>query len=142
MKPEDDLEKFLIAQTQDYSGALEEIRKGRKQGHWIWYIFPQVLGLGMSSTSVFYAIESIDQANRYAHHPILGKRLIEISNAILAIQGKTANQILGSPDDLKLRSSMSLFSLVENADPVFQAVLDKYFGGIPDQKTIDIVNNS
>lgn len=134
-----DLEKFVNAQDRDYSSALAEIKNGRKQGHWIWYIFPQISGLGMSSTSQYYGIENIEQASRYLQHPVLGKRLVEISNAILGIENKTANQILGSPDDMKLRSCMTLFNLVKNTDPVFQAVLDKYFKGRPDAKTIAIV---
>ena len=139
MKTGDDLDKFLEAQDRDYAGALAEIRNGRKYGHWIWYIFPQVAGLGMSSTSTHYGIQNLDQATRYLQHPMLGARLVEISNAILSLKNKSANQILGSPDDLKLRSSMTLFSLVENADAVFQAVLDKYFNGEPDQTTLEIL---
>ena len=135
-----DLDKFVTAQARDYAGALEEMKKGRKQGHWIWYVFPQITGLGMSSTSMQYAIEDLEQANRYFQHPALGKRLIETANAVLAVEGKTANQIMGTPDDLKLRSSMTLFSVVKNADPVFQAVLDKYFDGEPDQKTVAILH--
>ena len=142
MFSDSDLDKFLNAQNRDYTNALAEIRRGRKQGHWIWYVFPQIAGLGMSSTSVFYAIQSLEQADRYLRHPVLGKRLIEISNAVLSIEGKNANQIMGSPDDLKLRSSMSLFNLVNDTDPVFQAVLDKYFKGVPDEKTLAIVGNS
>lgn len=142
MKLENDLDKFVSAQNRDYDMALAEIKNGRKRGHWIWYIFPQVSGLGMSNTSAFYGIETIEQASRYLEHPLLGKRLIEISKAILEINCKTANQILGSPDDLKLRSSMTLFNLVPNTDPVFQAVLDKYFNGKPDQRTIDILTAS
>ncbi|MCF2501917.1 DUF1810 domain-containing protein [Dyadobacter sp. CY107] len=138
---ESDLNKFLTAQERDYAGALAEITRGRKQGHWIWYVFPQITGLGMSSTSVHYAIDDLEQANRYFQHPVLGKRLIEISKAILAVEGKTANQIMGTPDDLKLRSSMTLFSMVKNADPVFQEVLNKYFDGKPDRKTIEILHN-
>ncbi|MCE7067370.1 DUF1810 domain-containing protein [Dyadobacter sp. CY326] len=140
MKSEADLTKFLEAQQRDYAGALAEIKAGKKRGHWIWYIFPQIAGLGVSSTSAFYGIENLDQASRYLQHPELGKRLVEVSNAFLAVQNKTANQILGSPDDLKVRSCMTLFSLVNNADPVFQAVLDKYYNGLPDQKTLAIVN--
>ena len=135
-----DLNKYLAAQERDYAGALAEMRSGRKRGHWIWYVFPQIAGLGMSSTSVHYAIEDLEQANRYFKHPVLGKRLVEIAAAILAVEGKTANEIMGSPDDLKLRSSMTLFSMVTNADPVFQEVLNKYFDGKPDQKTIEILN--
>jgi uncharacterized protein (DUF1810 family) len=142
MKSGADLDKFLEAQDRDYAGALAEIKNGRKYGHWIWYIFPQVVGLGMSSTSTFYGIQNLEQATRYLQHPVLGARLIEISNAMLALEGKTANQILGSPDDLKLRSSMTLFSLVEHADGVFQAVLNKYFNGQPDQKTLEILKRS
>ena len=135
----EDLSKFLDAQQRDYAGALAEIRNGRKQGHWIWYIFPQVAGLGFSSTSAHYAIKDLGQASRYLKHPVLGKRLIEISEAILAIQGKSALQILGSPDDLKLRSSMTLFNLLDETHPVFQAVLDKYYEGKADQRTVDLV---
>ena len=139
MSSDNDLDKFLNAQNRDYASALAEIRNGRKQGHWIWYVFPQIAGLGMSSTSEFYAIQSLEQADRYLRHPVLGKRLVEISNAVLAVERRTANQIMGSPDDLKLRSSMSLFNLVKNTDPVFQAVLDKYYNGRPDEKTLAIV---
>ena len=135
-----DLDKFVTAQARDYAGALEEMKRGRKQGHWIWYVFPQITGLGMSGTSMHYAIKDLEQANRYFQHPVLGKRLIETANAVLAVEGKTANQIMGTPDDLKLRSSMTLFSMVKNADPVFQAVLDKYFDGEPDQKTVAILH--
>ena len=135
-----DLDKFVKAQEQDYAGALEEMKRGRKQGHWIWYVFPQITGLGMSSTSMHYAIKDLEQANRYFQHPVLGKRLVETANAVLAVEGKTANQIMGTPDDLKLRSSMTLFSLVKNTDPVFQAVLNKYFEARPDQKTLAILH--
>ena len=139
MKSENSLDKFLEAQNRDYAGALAEIRSGRKRGHWIWYIFPQMSGLGYSSTSAFYAIQDLEEASDYLQHPVLGSRLIEISNAILGVQNKTTNQILGSPDDLKVRSSMTLFNLVPNSDPVFQAVLDKYYNALPEQKTIRMV---
>ncbi|TLV00415.1 DUF1810 domain-containing protein [Dyadobacter luticola] len=133
------LQKFLDAQKNDYDSALAEIKNGRKVGHWIWYIFPQIKGLGMSSTSAHYAIETLDEAAQYLAHPVLGKRLIEISGAMLAIKGKSANQVLGSPDDLKLRSSMTLFCLVPETNPVFQAVLDKYYEGKPDPRTLALV---
>ncbi|QRR04006.1 DUF1810 domain-containing protein [Dyadobacter sandarakinus] len=139
MEESSDLIKFLDAQRSDYAGALSEIRSGRKQGHWIWYIFPQIAGLGFSSTSAHYAISDLEQAGRYFKHPVLGKRLVEISEAMLTVQGKSARQILGSPDDLKLRSSMSLFNLLDQTHPVFQAVLDKYFEGVPDPRTLDAV---
>lgn len=134
-----DLKKFLDAQDQDYYGALSEIISGRKSGHWMWYIFPQILGLGTTSTSVKYAIKNMQHASRYFQHPVLGKRLIEISEAILSLQGRSSNQILGSPDDLKLKSSMTLFNLIPDTDPVFQKVLDKYFDGNEDKRTIDFI---
>ena len=142
MKPENSLIRFLDAQDQDYTRALAEIKNGRKQSHWIWYIFPQISGLGYSSTAVFYGIKDIQEAEEYLRHPVLGSRLVETAKALLEINGKTANQILGNPDDLKVRSSMTLFNLLENTDPVFQAVLDKYFNGIPDQRTLDLVKNT
>ena len=141
MKSEYNLKRFLDAQERDYQRALNEIRNGRKQGHWIWYIFPQIAGLGFSSTSAFYGIVNLQEANDYIQHPVLGSRLVETAKAFLDISGKTASQILGSPDDLKVRSSMTLFSFTENSDPVFQAILDKYYNGKPDDKTIAIVNN-
>ena len=141
MKSENSLKRFLDAQDQDYARALAEIRNGRKQSHWIWYIFPQISGLGYSSTAIFYSIEDIQEAEDYLRHPVLGSRLVETAKALLGINGKTANQILGNPDDLKVRSSMTLFNLLENTDPVFQAVLDKYYNGKPDEKTISIIKN-
>lgn len=140
MQSEPNLKRFLDAQTNDYSRALREIKNGRKQSHWMWYIFPQIKGLGFSETAKFYAINDLQEARAYLEHPILGSRLIEISNALLAQEGKSANQILGSPDDLKLRSSMTLFSSLDKADPVFQAVLTKYYAGEADQRTLSIIS--
>lgn len=134
-----DLQKFLDAQQSAYDAALTEIKNGRKRGHWMWYIFPQIKGLGLSNTANYFAIENLDQAKRYLEHPVLGKRLVEISGAMLAVEGKSAYQILGSPDDLKLRSSMTLFSLLPETDPVFQAVLDKYYEGKADWRTLALV---
>lgn len=132
-----DLQRFLDAQERDYQTALTEIENGRKQSHWMWYIFPQIDGLGFSSAAKFYAIRDLDEAKSYFEHPVLGQRLIEISQAMLAVEGKTANRILGSPDDMKLKSSMTLFGALENTNPVFQKVLDKYFGGAKDQRTLE-----
>ena len=137
-----DLERFLKAQESDYAIALSEIRNGRKQSHWMWYIFPQIAGLGLSVTSKFYAIEGLPEAGEYLEHSILGKRLIEISKVLTQIEGKTANQIFGSPDDLKLKSCMTLFCAVKNTHPVFQEVLDKYFNGKQDLKTLALINHS
>lgn len=135
-----DLKRFLEAQENDFATALAEIRRGRKQSHWMWYIFPQIAGLGFSSTSKFYAIKDRSEAENYLAHPILGERLVEISNALFEVEGKTANQILGSPDDVKLKSSMTLFGALENTNPIFQKVLDKYFNGGKDQKTLELID--
>ncbi|WP_426492118.1 DUF1810 domain-containing protein [Hymenobacter sp. 102] len=133
------LQRFLDAQQRDYATALAEIRGGRKRSHWIWYIFPQLQGLGYSETARFYAIQSRQEAEAYLQHPVLGSRLQEISAALLTLESTDATRIMGSPDDLKLRSSMTLFAALEGADPVFQRVLDKFFGGEPDEKTLHIL---
>ena len=135
-----DLKRFLEAQENDFAKALAEIRRGRKQSHWMWYIFPQIAGLGFSSTSKFYAIKDRSEAESYLAHPVLGKRLVEISNALLEINGKTANQIFGSPDDAKLKSSMTLFGALDDANPVFRKVLDKYFNGAGDERTLGLID--
>ena len=134
-----DLKRFLDAQERDYREALTEIKSGRKRSHWMWYIFPQIAGLGFSSTSKFYAIKDRAEAENYLAHPVLGERIVEISTALLEIEEKTANQIFGSPDDAKLKSSMTLFGALENTNPVFQRVLDKYFGGERDQRTLKLL---
>jgi len=135
-----DLKRFLDAQANDFERALAEIKRGRKQSHWMWYIFPQIAGLGFSSTSKFYAIKDRGEAESYLAHPLLGKRLVEISNALLEVEGKTANQIFGSPDDAKLKSSMTLFGALENTNPVFHSVLDKYFDGVKDGRTLELID--
>jgi uncharacterized protein (DUF1810 family) len=134
-----DLQRFIIAQDNSYDTALSEITNGRKKSHWMWYIFPQVTGLGNSEYARKYAIKDLPEAEEYLAHPVLGSRLIEISKATLAIEGRTASQIFGSPDDMKLHSCMTLFSMVDNADPVFNKVIDKYYNGRPDAKTTDII---
>ncbi|HEY6901643.1 MAG TPA: DUF1810 domain-containing protein [Puia sp.] len=133
------LDRFLTAQTQDYAAALAEIRNGKKRTHWMWYIFPQIQGLGSSSNAVYYAIRDLHEAEAYLKHPTLGPRLIEISQALLALPGNNATQIMGTPDDLKLRSCMTLFAMVPQTDPVFQQVLDKFFMGKKDAKTLSII---
>lgn len=139
MANEYDLQRFLDAQERDFEIALSEIRNGRKRSHWMWYIFPQIDGLGFSSTAKFYAIRDLTEAKSYFEHPVLGKRLVEISEALLAIEGKTANRIFGSPDDMKLKSSMTLFGALDETNPVFQKVSDKYFGGAKDERTLQIL---
>ena len=136
---ENDLTRFLAAQERDYERALTEIRRGRKSSHWIWYIFPQLKGLGSSSNASFYGIEGLEEASAYLRHPVLGPRLIEISRALLAHAGKTATGIMGSPDDLKLRSCMTLFARVPGADPVFSRVLTQFFDGKKDERTLSML---
>jgi len=135
-----DLKRFTEAQENDFETALAEIKRGRKQSHWMWYIFPQIAGLGFSQMSKFYAIKDRGEAESYLAHSILGKRLIEISNALLEVEGKTANQIFGSPDDVKLKSSMTLFGALDETNPVFRKVLDKYFGGAKDERTLQLID--
>lgn len=134
-----DLNRFLEAQENDYADALAEIKAGRKRTHWMWYIFPQIDGLGVSSTAKFYAIRDLNEAREYFEHPVLGARLIEISEAVLNIENKTAYEILGSPDDLKLKSSMTLFAALDETNAVFQKVLDKYYGGEKDLRALQII---
>ncbi|WP_018476561.1 DUF1810 domain-containing protein [Pontibacter roseus] len=135
------LNRFLEAQADSYQQALTEIKSGRKRSHWMWYIFPQLQGLGYSETARFYAIQNLQEARLYLEHPVLGQRLMEISKALLQVEGKTANQIFGNPDDLKLKSSMTLFAAIPEANPVFKAVLDKYYDGQEDPKTVQLLNN-
>ncbi len=134
-----DLSRFLKAQERDYAQALREIRSGRKRSHWMWYIFPQIQGLGFSHTAQFYAIENLDEAKEYLAHPVLGARLKEISAALLELEGLSASEIFGYPDDLKLRSCMTLFRLADLDCDVFEAVLDRYYDGEPDSRTVRIV---
>ena len=136
---ENSLQRFIDAQEKDYETALAEISQGRKRSHWIWYIFPQIQGLGFSETSKFYAIKNIDEAAEYLKHPVLGERLIRICHALIKNPGDDANKIFGSPDDMKLKSSMTLFAALPGTDPVFQTVLDKFFNGTRDSKTIEIL---
>ena len=138
---ENSLQRFIDAQEKDYETALAEISQGRKRSHWIWYIFPQIQGLGFSETSKFYAIKNIDEAAEYLKHPVLGERLIRICHALIKNPGDDANKIFGSPDDMKLKSSMTLFAELPGTDPVFQKVLDKFFNGTRDSKTIEILTS-
>lgn len=139
MKTAAGLERFIDAQHRDYATALAEIRRGRKVTHWMWYIFPQIRGLGSSETSKYYAIENIPEAEKFIKHPVLGTRLINICRALLDQQSNDAGSILGSPDNLKLRSSMTLFASLPGAHPVFQEVLDRFFGGEKDRLTLQIM---
>ena len=137
MKTEN-IDRFLEAQEKVYDQALKEIRGGRKVTHWMWYIFPQIAGLAFSSTSKYYSLQDLQEAQDYLKHPVLGPRLIEISQAVLNIEGKTAYEIF-SGDDVKFQSCMTLFSEVENAPQVFSDVLDKYFEGNKDPRTLELI---
>ena len=134
-----DLSRFIKAQENLYELALSEMRKGKKQSHWMWYIFPQLTGLGRSGTSRIYGIKNLEEASSYLQHPLLGKRLEEISNVLLQLPVSNAHTIFGSPDDLKLRSCMTLFSEVPGAPPVFENVLKKYFNDIKDPLTLELL---
>src|SRR5690242_4896170 len=122
-----DLRRFVQAQEDDYEQALSEIKSGRKQSHWMWYVFPQFEGLGFSSMSQRYAITSLAEATAYLAHPILGPRLVACAEAALRIEGRTAREVFGSPDDMKLRSCATLFACVSPPGSVFHQLLDKYF---------------
>lgn len=134
------LERFLEAQEPVYPVVLRELRNGRKHTHWMWFIFPQVRGLGYSSTSKYYAISSKEEAEQYVKHPVLGARLNECSQILLTHSGRTALEIFGSPDDVKLKSSMTLFESVTSANSVFTQVIDQYFQGIRDTKTLKLLD--
>jgi uncharacterized protein (DUF1810 family) len=136
-----DLERFVEAQGPVYETALAELRAGLKRSHWMWFIFPQVAGLGMSVMSQRFAISGADEAAAYLAHPVLGARLIECCEALLSLEGRTAHDIFGSPDDMKLRSSMTLFAAVPDAPSVFNADLDRYFNGQPDERTRSILSS-
>lgn len=134
-----DLQRFKDAQEGDYAGALAEIRAGRKTTHWIWYVFPQLKGLGRSFMCDIYGIRGIEEANAYLADPILRARLVEISHALLELDGNDPVAVMGRIDALKLRSCMTLFSRAKGADPVFEAVLAKYYDGKPDPRTLEMI---
>ena len=135
-----DLARFISAQEPTYATALAELRRGRKETHWMWFIFPQVDGLGSSTIARKYAIKSLDEARAYLGHSALGPRLLECCRAILSVQGKSASEIMGFPDDLKLRSSMTLFSLAAGPQEEFSKVIEKYFEGLPDPQTLRLLH--
>ena len=134
-----DLGRFLRAQDSIYDIALAEIRDGQKSSHWMWFIFPQIEGLGYSTTSRRFAIKGDDEARAYLRHPFLGPRLIECAQAALQVQGLSAEEIFGSPDDMKLRSCATLFAAIAPPDSVFERLLAKYFGGHPDERTLQLL---
>lgn len=135
-----DLERFLIAQQTYYRVALEEIKAGQKRSHWMWFIFPQIAGLGRSETARYYAIKNMEEAKAYMEDYTLSSNLIEISEALLEVKSNDALEVMGWPDNLKLKSSMTLFALAKPECEVFQKVLDKFFRGERDQKTVEILS--
>lgn len=135
-----DLNRFVEAQSPAYDQALAELRAGRKRTHWMWFVFPQIEGLGSSDTARFYAIADRAEAAAYLKHPLLGPRLRQCAAALLGVEGRTGLEILGSPDDLKARSCMTLFAELPDADPVFRQVLEKYYAGEPCRRTLEILD--
>ena len=133
------LQRFLEAQAMNYDDALAELKAGEKRSHWMWYIFPQYKGLGMSRMSQEYAIRSLDEARAYLEHPILGDRLLECSETVLSIDDYSAYDILGSPDDMKLRSCATLFAVVSPPDSLFMQILDRFYQGEKDRQTLDLL---
>jgi len=134
-----DLNRFVRAQQEDYERALSEIKKGQKRTHWMWYIFPQIDGLAFSSTSKLYSIKSLAEAKAYLAHPVLGPRLLKCAEAVVAMEGRSAREIFGSPDDLKLRSCATLFACASPPGSVFDQLLEKYYGGARDAKTLQLL---
>ena len=133
------LSRFVRAQQQNYPQALAELARGQKRSHWMWYVFPQIDGLAASSTSRHFALKSLAEAEAYLAHPILGPRLLECAETLMRIEGRTASQIFGSPDDLKLKSCATLFACVLPAGSVFDRLLQKYYGGERDVRTLQLL---
>ena len=136
------LQRFVAAQEDCHEQAIAELKRGRKSSHWMWFIFPQIAGLGRSEIGYFYAIKSPAEAEAYLHHPILGPRIVECCEALLQVDGKSASEIFGFPDDLKLRSSVTLFSTIAGPGSVFDQVIAKYFEGRPDQRTLELLQRA
>ncbi len=135
-----DLARFTRAQQHDYQRALAEITDGRKRSHWMWYIFPQLAGLGSSATARHFAIRDLEEARAYLAHPVLGPRLVQCAEAAMAVKGRSALEIFGRPDDLKLRSCATLFAEVSQPDSVFDLILARYYGGARDEQTLRLLN--
>ena len=137
-----DLARFVHAQGEDFAQALSEIRRGRKRSHWMWYIFPQFEGLGRSWNSKRYSVKSVAEAEAYLAHPVLGPRLVECAEAALRVEGLSAVEIFGSPDDMKLRSCATLFACVTSEGSVFHQMIDKYFEGKRDDRTLHLMGEA
>jgi uncharacterized protein (DUF1810 family) len=137
-----DLGRFVSAQADDFERALAEIKAGRKRSHWMWYIFPQIDGLGFSAMSRRYSIKSLDEARAYLDHPLLGRRLVECAEAVMTVQGRSACEIFGTPDDVKLKSCATLFASVTPPDSIFARLLDRFFEGARDGKTLQLLGTT
>ncbi|KAI9129164.1 DUF1810 domain-containing protein [Acaryochloris sp. CCMEE 5410] len=137
-----DLARFVVAQRDSFDLALSEVKSGRKLSHWMWYVFPQLSGLGRSTTSQRYGITGADEAYAYLMHGVLGPRLLAICDAALCINGRSATEIFGKPDDMKLRSCATLFAQISNTDSVFHKLIDKYFDGKMDPRTVGLLQDS
>jgi uncharacterized protein (DUF1810 family) len=137
-----DLHRFTNAQERIYNSVIAELKSGQKRSHWMWYIFPQIEGLGHSSTSKYYAIKSMEEARQYYTHPVLGRRLLECAEVLLGVEERSISEIFGYPDDLKLKSSMTLFASVADTNSVFVRVLDRYFHGERDAMTLRLLESS
>ena len=135
-----DLQIFVQAQEDIYEQALAELKNGSKESHWMWFVFPQIAGLGNSEMARKYAIPNMADAKAYLSHDLLGSRLRECTEAVLAVEGRTAHEILGSPDDMKLKSCMTLFEVADGPDSVFSSILEKYFEGQRDERSLTILN--
>ena len=134
-----DLERFVLAQAPVMAQVRTELKAGRKTTHWMWFVFPQLAGLGFSHRARFYAIASLDEARAYIAHPVLGPRLVECAELVKAAEGRSAHDIFGSPDDLKFHSSMTLFALATPDEVAFPTALERYFGGRQDERTLDLL---
>ena len=133
------LQRFVDAQAPVYPQVLNELMRGVKTSHWMWFVFPQIEGLGRSATAQQYAISSAGEAQAYLDHPVLGPRLVECVNFLLGIEGRTAKQVFGDTDALKLRSSLTLFLAASGGENIFEDALDKYFDGVPDLRTLTAI---
>lgn len=139
MKDRFDLQRFVSAQECQYNDAISELKSGRKLTHWIWFVFPQLEGLGRSPTAQHYAIRSLAEARAYLDHPLLGARLKECTSAVLNVEGRTAHEIFGHPDDLKFHTCMTLFAAISGQESIFEKAIEKYYNGTSDQATLDLL---
>ena len=135
------LSRFIEAQETTYERAMLELARGRKDSHWIWYVFPQINGLGNSETTKFYSIKSLEEGRAYLKHPILGQRLVEACEILLNLKDASINKVMGFPDDLKLLSSMTLFETFSESNSVFTRIIEVYFDGERDEATLEIIKS-